>query len=159
MKRILGIAMAFLTSVVLIHPLFGQEQGAAASAPVPKATPATPVAPKETVWLDDDPPANAKTQGIWIWDTTTFTSGGKSHGHPSAKGLQSHGFTADPATFDINSMVTQQVWLDPSDPPKGIMLKLKLTTGDEVGVYWEGDEGVFNPGEEEEVWYCGLLPG
>ncbi|MBI3318337.1 MAG: hypothetical protein HYZ90_04205 [Candidatus Omnitrophica bacterium] len=113
---------------------------------------------QETLWLDDELPANAKEEGNWLWDTATVASGSRSHGHPSAKGLQSHGFTADPAQINVNSMVTQQVWLDPQDPPRGIMLKFRLAGGEEVGVYWEGEEEVFSPGEEEEVWYYGLLP-
>ena len=114
--------------------------------------------PKETVWIDDDLPANAKTEGTWLWDTVTFESGAKSHGHPPSKGLSSHGLTADPVPLPDSGMIVQQVWLDPKDPPKGIMLKFKLTNGEQVGVYWEGEEEVFNPGEEEEVWYYGLLP-
>lgn len=57
-----------------------------------------------------------------------------------------------------NAMLTQQVWLDPKDTPKGIMIRFKLDSGEEVGVYWEGEEEVFNPKEDEEVWYYGLLP-
>ena len=113
---------------------------------------------KETVWLDDDLPAGAKAEGTWVWDTATFNSGAKSHGHASAKGLQSHGFSADPVTIPLHGMITQQAWLDPKDAPKGIMLKFKLASGEEVGVYWEGEEEVFNPAENEEVWYYGLLP-
>ena len=55
-------------------------------------------------------------------------------------------------------MITQEVWLDPADPPQGIALQLKLATGDEVGVYWEGEEEVFKPEEGRELWYYGLLP-
>ena len=131
--------------------------------PQPAAEPAaattTPSSPQETVWLDDELPVKAGSEGNWVWDTETVMSGKKSHGHPSGKGLQSHGLTGDPVTFTPNTMVTQQVWLDPKDPPKGIMLKFKLaSTGEEVGVYWEGEEEVFLPAEEEEVWYYGLLP-
>lgn len=114
--------------------------------------------PAETVWIDDGLPANAKTEGTWVWDAVTFSSGAKSHGHPPSSGLTSHGFTAEPVTLSETGMITQQVWLDPKDPPKGIMLKFKLTSAEEVGVYWEAEEEVFNPGEEEEVWYYGLLP-
>jgi len=126
----------------------------AAPAPVPSGAP-TP----ETVLLDDDLPANSKEEGNWVWDTSTVASGLKSHGHPPAKGLQSHGFaTGEPITLSANGMLSQQVWLDPADPPKGLMLKFKTAAGDEVGVYWEGEETVFNPGEEEELWYYGYLP-
>ncbi len=63
-----------------------------------------------------------------------------------------------PVTIPSDSMITQQVWLDPKDPPKGISLKFKLSTGEEVGVYWEGEEEVFRPDETQELWYYGLLP-
>ena len=55
-------------------------------------------------------------------------------------------------------MITQDVWLDPADPPKGFALQFKLATGDEVGVYWEGEEEVFKPEEGKELWYYGPLP-
>lgn len=55
-------------------------------------------------------------------------------------------------------MITQEVWLDPADPPKGIVLQLRLSTGDEVGVYWEGEEEVFKPQGGQELWYYGPLP-
>ena len=172
MKRTKGLSFLILATLFIgllgFTPLLfaqkehgGKEQAqltpppaAPVSAPAEKA--AAPV--EETVLLDDSVPPGAKSEGNWVWDTTTAASGKKSHGHPSAKGLQSHGYTADPISFPANGMLTQQVWLDPADPPKGIMLKFKLATGDEVGVYWEGEEEVFNPGEEEEVWYYGLLP-
>ncbi len=110
------------------------------------------------VWLDDELPANAKTDSNWFWDTATVKSGEKSHGHSSGKGLQNHGFSADPVNFSTGGMIVQQVWLDPQDPPRGIMIKFKLASGEEVGVYWEGEEEVFTPKEDEQVWYYGLLP-
>ncbi len=162
MKRIFRMVVVLMGLVGLIHPLavaVAAEQGQADAAAPAVAAPAPP-APvvKETVWLDDALPPNAKTEGVWEWDTATVSSGTKSHGHPSGKGLQSHSFTADPVTLSASGMLVQQVWLDPKDPPKGIMLKFKLANAQEVGVYWEGEQEVFNPGENEEVWYYGLLP-
>lgn len=101
------------------------------------AVPAEPLPPPETVWFSEEEP----------------------HSHPSAKGLQSHGYSpAVPLPIAANGMITQEVWLDPADPPKGIALQLKLSTGDEVGVYWEGEEEVFKPEEGQELWYYGPLP-
>lgn len=139
------------------------DQPAAVSAPAVPTTDAAASAPEqvnpnETVWLDDALPLNAKTEGVWLWDGTTVNSGKKSHGHPSGKGLQSHSFTADPVILAADGMIVQQVWLDPQDPPKGIMMKFSLANGEEVGVYWEGEQEVFSPGDEEELWYYGLLP-
>ncbi len=64
----------------------------------------------------------------------------------------------EPFPVTVKKMITQQVWLDPSDPPKGISLQLKLAAGEEVGVYWEGEEEVFRPQESQELWYYGPLP-
>ncbi len=139
----------------------------APAAPAPAATapetapaaPATTPVPPETVLIDDDLPAGAKTTGTWNWDSTQAASGTKSHGHPSAKGLQQHGVTFEnPVAIPKNGEIVTSVWLDPASPPRGIMLKLTLENGQETGVYWEGEEEVFNPGENEEIWYYGLLP-
>ena len=170
MKRTSGIAATLIALALFSAPLFAEEAepepppvSAPSSQEAPSPAPAVsvpepPAAPEETVWVDDALPADAKTEGDWVWDSSTVSSGAKSHGHAPAKGIQSHGFTADPIRLSSNSLVTQQVWCDPKDPPKGIMLKFKLETGEEVGVYWEGEEEVFAPKEDEEVWYYGILP-
>ena len=130
--------------------------GASEAAPAAAATTPTP---PETVLIDDDLPTGAKAVGTWTWDTTQAASGTKSHGHPTGKGLQQHGVTfASPVAIPKNGEIVTSVWLDPAAPPRGIMLKLTLENGQETGVYWEGEEEVFNPGENEEIWYYGLLP-
>lgn len=102
--------------------------------PVP-APVAEPVPPVETVLLEQE------------------------HGHPPGEGLQSHEQTfQEPVLLHATQMITQQVWLDPQDPPQGIALQFLHQDGDEAGVYWEGEEEVFNPAEQEDLWYYGLLP-
>ena len=126
---------------------------------VTEPVPAEPAPPPETVWLDDKLPEGATPEGTWIWDSAQLPDGALSHGHLSREGLQSHGFSpAAPLPIAANGMITQDVWLDPADPPKAISLQLKLATGDEVGVYWEGEEEVFKPEEGKELWYYGPLP-
>lgn len=120
--------------------------------------PAESLLPAETVWLEDELPPNAQMQGTWVWDETLKASGTRSHGHPPAPGPQGHGFTADPITLPMGGKVLQQVWLDPQDAPEGIAIRFKLPTGEEVGVYWEGEKEVFTPGDYEELWYYGVLP-
>lgn len=153
MKRKLRIYIVLIMGFVLATtaPFLAQAQDPAA----PEAATDAPAFPQETIWLDDTLPAGAQTSGTWVWETVNEV---KAHGHPSAKGSQSHGFKADAVMLPTNGMVTQTVWLDPKDPPRGIMIKFLLATGEEVGVYWEGEEEVFNPGENEETWYYGLLP-
>ncbi len=121
--------------------------------------PAVPAPPPETVWLGGKLPEGATAQGTWIWDSARLPAGALSHGHPSGKELQSHGYSpATPLPISANGMIFQDVWLDPADPPQGIALQLKLATGDEVGVYWEGEEEVFKPEDGQELWYYGPLP-
>ena len=131
---------------------------AASSEATPAATAVTPT-PPETILIDDELPPEAKAAGTWTWDATQAASGTKSHGHPVGKGLQQHSVTfASPVAIPKNGELVTSVWLDPAAPPRGIMLKLTLENGEQTGVYWEGEEEVFNPGENEEVWYYGLLP-
>ena len=131
----------------------------AVEVPPPGPPPATEAsAGKKTVWLDDALPEAAQTEGTWIWDLETKTSGTQSHGHPSGKGSQSHAFTAAPQKLSLQGQILQEVWLDPKDPPSGIAVRFRLAGGDEAGVYWEGEQEVFTPGEYEELWYYGLLP-
>lgn len=125
------------------------------------AAPATrPPAPKvEKVWLDGKLPEGAKPEGEWIWASDPAGGAALAHSHPTAKGPQNHRFTAaEPMEMPGNGMLVQQVWLDPQDPPQGIAMRFKLDSGEEVGVYWEGEKEVFTPNEYEELWYYGMLP-
>ncbi len=112
-----------------------------------------------TIWLDDALPPGAQELGSWEWDTETVQSGERAHFHPSGHGVHQHGFTfQDPVILPADGKIIQEVWLDPGDPPQGIALRFKLTSGEGAGVYWEGEEEVFAPEEYEALWYYGLLP-
>lgn len=156
---------------LLIGGMWAGVSGAAEQAAAPTATSvAEPAPPVETppaapadraaqVLLDDDLPAGATASGTWAWEAGEKASGARSHGHPATKGMQSHAVTLGTAVLvPRNGEIVTQVWLDPANPPRGIMVKFTLETGQETGVYWEGEEEVFTPGEEEEIWYYGLLP-
>lgn len=165
LREVLGIIVVGIVGVM----------GGAAWAEEAAVTPAasevadvvsTPVAPRQTeggpaadvVVLEDELPAGATTTGAWVWDAQA-ASGAKSHSHPPAGGMQRHAVTfAAPITVPPQGEVVTSVWLDPANPPKGVMITFVLSTGEETGVYWEGEEEVFNPGEDEEIWYYGLLP-
>ena len=128
--------------------------------PLPtEVTAVAPVSTPETVLIDEELPVGATATGTWQWETAQAASGTRSHGHPAAGGLQQHSVTfAAPILVPRNGEIATSVWLDPANPPRGIMIKFTLEGGEESGVYWEGEEEVFNPGEEEEIWYYGLLP-
>lgn len=150
---IVGVAIAVSAAVA-------EEASTTPAAPEAPATATTPAAPPaERVVIGDNLPAGATTAGTWEWDTAQVAHGSRSHGHPAAKGLQQHSVTfAEPILVPRNAEIVTSVWLDPANPPRGIMIKFALEHGEETGVYWEGEEEVFNPGENEEVWYYGLLP-
>ena len=156
--RIMTLSLLVILNLCLTQVGWAQEGEPTASAVATSVTP-VPLSSSETVLLDDELPAGAATTGTWVWETTQAAKGTRSHGHPSARGQQSHSITfAAPVAIPRAGEIVTSVWLDPADPPRGLMLKLTLDNGDETGVYWEGEEEVFNPGEEEEVWYYGLLP-
>ncbi len=129
----------------------------------------TAPAPDEAIllpsyWLDGALPSEDDIEdGTWIWEPDYFPEGIiRVHSHPSGKGVHFHGFRNSPIHMVGHPMITQEVWLDPADPPRGIMVKFVLTSGDEIGVYWEGEEEVFFPLIEKEgpmeIWYYGMLP-
>ncbi|MBI3312584.1 MAG: hypothetical protein HYZ88_03555 [Candidatus Omnitrophica bacterium] len=83
----------------------------------------------------------------------------KEHSHPAGEGIQSHMISfPEPVPLRSTQMLTQRVWLDPQNPPRGIALQFIRAEAEEAGVYWEGEEEVFNPAEHEDLWYYGLLP-
>ncbi len=137
------------------------------SAAQPSAVVATPASaplapapqPKETVWVDEAVPTGAQQTGTWEWvPTPTAYVGAQSHTEPSAAALAEHGFTTNAQTLPEGSVIVQYVYLDPQQSPKGLMLKLKLADGSQTAVYWEGDEEVFEVGDEELSWYMDVLP-
>lgn len=159
--RAIGSGVLLGVGVWLAVPASAEEAAVSTpSAPPAEAipAPAAPVKMEDVILLDEELPAGATTAGAWVWETQA-ASGAKSHSHPAAAGLQQHAVTFEaPITVPAQGEVVTSVWLDPANPPKGVMIKFTLATGEETGVYWEGEEEVFNPGEDEEIWYYGLLP-
>ena len=121
-----------------------------AEPPAPAPVPVVPPKPEP----EAAPPADSvPVPPVVLLDDEGF------HGHPPAKGIQAHELSLkEPVPLTANHMITQEVWLDPADPPKGIALQLRLGAGEEAGVYWEGEEEVFKPQESQELWYYGSLP-
>lgn len=144
------------------HALGGTVPAEPPPAPPPAGATDVPVptpSAAEVVVMDETLPAGATGEGTWVWEAPPPPGTGQAHGHPAAKGLQQHKVTlASPLAIPRNSEIVTSVWLDPADPPRGLMIRFTLENGDQTGVYWEGEEEVFNPGEDEEIWYYGLLP-
>lgn len=132
---------------------------AVVEAPAPAAP--QPVSAQETILVDDSIPEGATQDGNWVWDEDLKMSGTKSHTEPPKAGMYSHSFKfSTPIHIKEGSKILQYVYLDPQNPPKGVILKFKLKTDEEVGVYWEGsEEAVTNSiSDEELLWYQGELP-
>ncbi len=130
-------------------------QGAFASyAGDPTAGERAASAPAETVWFDDALPAGAQPFATpndrWQWvrsDPAPF-SGSAAHQSEGAAGLHFHFFSGatTPLTLEAGDILFADVFLDPSNPPREIMLTW-LTENWEHRAYWgenliiEGTEG------------------
>ncbi|GEM_PF-5946087 len=127
----------------------------------PQPEPEEPVTePAKAAWIEDSLPEGATTTGEWLWVQDIKFNGSASHTDGTASGLHSHSFkVAEPVILNKNSVIEQYVYLDPANPPKGIMLKLIAPDGKETNLYWEGEEEVFvGTAEYMEAWYMGFLP-
>ncbi len=164
-------SLALWVGVAALMMLCGAVAASAADPAAPATAPASmPAAaeppqaeteqPKEVVWVDDAVPAGAQATGTWEWSTAQAYSGSQSHTEPAAAGDAEHGFTLGGSSQPLpeGSVIVQYVYLDPQQPPTGLMLKLTLADGSQTGVYWEGDEEVFQIGDEELSWYMDVLP-
>ena len=118
--------------------------------------------PTETVWIDDDLPAGAKTNGeAWKWvaapDAPVF-SGRRSHTLNVAGDKQQHLFTdAPPLKFEANSRLFTYVYIDPAEPPKEIMLQW-FQNNWEHRAYWGKDNIAYGTAGEPSRRDMGDLP-
>jgi hypothetical protein len=112
----------------------------------------------QAVIVDDALPADSTQEGEWIWDNALKFSGASSHTSTPKEGINQSSFNMKPLKLKEGSYIIQYVYLDPQDPPKGIMMKFNLSDGRQAGVYWEAEEEVFDIKEEEDTWYIGFLP-
>jgi hypothetical protein len=113
------------------------------------------------LWVDDSLPEGAIIEGKWNWSEKIKYSGKLSHVSDIKKGLHFHSFKiANPITLKKGSIIAQYVYLDPQNPPKGIMLKIFTVDEDKtIDLYWEAEEEVFvDTVEYMEAWYMGFLP-
>jgi hypothetical protein len=140
------------------HPGASSEAEQMVSVAVETPSDRTESGPQQTIWMDDDLPEGAEPEGTWVWDDQNKSSGRRSHGHPPLPGVQSHGWIGPKQKLPLLSQILQDVWLDPSNPPSGIAIRFQKADGEEIGVYWEGEEEVFTPGEYGELLYYGFLP-
>ncbi|MFH0838976.1 MAG: hypothetical protein V1893_02200 [Candidatus Omnitrophota bacterium] len=153
MKRYNVIIILVLITVGIFYIDRGNAQENIAPNPPEKAAPA------ETVILEDALPSGSQQEGEWIWDTNMKFSGTASHIALEKEGPNQHGLKlTNPIKIKAGSYIIQYVYLDPKSPPNGLMMKFQLSDGKETGVYWEGENEVFEIKENEDIWYIGFLP-
>jgi hypothetical protein len=94
----------------------------------------------DAIWFDDAPPPGARPEGLWQWNQQSVHSGKHSMVRSGA-GLHQHSFTGATKPLPINAgdKLFIYVYLDPKNPPKGIMLEFH-DGGGEHRAYWGEDK-------------------
>lgn len=101
--------------------------------------------PAETLWVDDETPADAESFGDWIWESAPSPV---QHGARSMKrsgsGIHQHFFTraAQLLTIHPGDKLFAWVFLDPKSPPDSIMLQWNSSGGHDGWhhrAYWGAD--------------------
>jgi hypothetical protein len=102
------------------------------------------VPPAAEVWVDDDTPADAQLSGDqdaweWVEADPAPASGTRCHRSALAAGTHQHFFTSAGVRWPVDpgDRLVTAVWLDPTNPPKEIMLQWLDTQGSwDHRAYW-----------------------
>lgn len=126
------------------------------NSPEKSAAPAT-----ETVWIDDDLPAGAKTNGAWKWveksDGPVF-SGHRSHTLDASSDQGQHYFMgATPLKIESDDKLFAYVYIDPAKPPREIMMQW-FQGNWEHRAFWGKDVIAFGAAGEPSRRAMGELP-
>jgi hypothetical protein len=80
----------------------------------------SPVVPSDTIWVDEQVPAGAATQGTWSWDTTQKVGGAQSNTQAAATGIHEQSFFGASQTLTINTgdKLISYVLINPCSPPR-----------------------------------------
>jgi hypothetical protein len=117
------------------------------------------------VWVGDGLPAGANpgsyTGEAWSWsDSPTPFSGSRAHRSPPVTGYSGHFFrdATQPLQVNRGDYLMAQVYLDPSNPPRTVMLQWHDGTGWGHRAYW--GENLFPYGNDgpPDRCYAGPLP-
>jgi hypothetical protein len=162
---------AVLTLILITFSHTANPEDKATEAEVMPAEPVEAVAvvteekPQESpgaiVILDGVLPEGAVTQGKWDWDASLRYNEAKSHTEPPANGVTEHSYRIPALDIPGDNNIEQYIYLDPGDPPEGILLRFRLESEGkegEIGVYREGEQEVFIFNDDEAVIYDGTLP-
>jgi hypothetical protein len=128
--------------------------------------PRPPVQESENVWLDDDFPAGAKIQSAGrATEWATADKGGqvlkgKRALKGSAKAMSQDYYEtgAAPIVIPSNAEVFLNVWLDPKDPPKAVMIQFHKGTWQHRAVWGDYNAIAFGKEGTTERVHMGALP-
>jgi hypothetical protein len=117
------------------------------------------VSDRSNLWISDKLPKGSVLKGDWKWSDSVTQYGAKTHVQ-SAQVLTRYSFrTSYKASIDGRSKIIQHVYLDPVNPPMGIMLRFFTVSDEDIVFYWEGMEEVFSELDEYiTAWYMGFIP-
>ena len=112
-------------------------------------------------WVDDTIPEGAITEGNWIWDTTFFYYGKKSHTDTFVSEIGEHRFfnVTDNLKIAANQSIVQYVYISPDYPCREIMLEFMTEDSSrEHRAYWGEnliEQGIDNTDSRRSM---GFLP-
>jgi hypothetical protein len=114
---------------------------------------------RSKLWISGKLPKGSVLKGDWQWSDSVIQDGTKTHVQ-SAQVLTRYSFrTSYKVSIDGKSKIIQHVYLDPVNPPMGIMLRFFTGSGEDIVFYWEGMEEVFSELDEYiTAWYMGFMP-
>lgn len=124
----------------------------------PAATAKDASRPKETVWIDDDLPAGAQSNGAWKWVDGPVFSGKRAHTLDTDVNKSQHYFSgAPPLKVGHDDWFFAYVFIDPDNPPKEIMMQW-FQNNWEHRAFWGMDKIAFGVAGEASRRDMGKLP-
>jgi uncharacterized membrane protein len=125
---------------------------------------AAPAPPREITLIDDDTPPNARLTGEWNWVLSPVSKGKRAH-QQSRKDKPAQHYAVASSGSPVSPLDTLyvDVYLDPDDPPKEVMIQWNDGTMDDGGwphrAYWGEDLVTFGRGANLIRQHIGELPG
>ncbi len=120
--------------------------------------------PTEEIWVDDVLDTGGTSQGDWAFERSEGLEPirGETYRRQASQGLIQH-YTVDTTrriAVEPDDRITAWVHLDPSDPPKSVMLQVNVEGNWEHRAVWGGDQIVYGRRPEDHSGYRrrGALP-
>ena len=124
------------------------------------------LAPKDILWIDDDPVRDAKQEGVWSFvnkdDPDAHVYSGNKARKQTSDGLIQHFFTVkykQQQTALNDDLFYAMVRIDTNSPPNAIMLQVHVEGSWEHRAYWGDTSIVYGRGDDRPAYrHMGDLP-